>query len=195
MTISSLTLMTPTIEDGIVTWRVPLGDGAVNHVSLDDCGPYARWLFDNQERANGIDLEVAIAPITYNELAAAFEKVTGHKAQYLDTSLEEYFKTGTMSRAANIPAGYNADPNDPATMTITQNFSGFWNLWKHKVLDRDYKLLDEIHPTRIRSAEEYFRREDANGRARGEGGLWDRVQPRNLKPILKLAEDGRKGKL
>ena len=195
MAISSLTLMTPTIEDGIVTWRVPLGDGAVNHVSLDDCGPYVRWLFDNQERANGMDLEVSIAPITYTELAAAFEKVTGHKAQYLDTSLEEYFSTGTMGRAAKIPAGYNADPKDPATMTINQNFSGFWNMWKHRILDRDYKLLDEIHPTRIRSAEEFFRREDANGRARGEGSLWDRVQPQNLKPILKLAEDGRKGKL
>jgi hypothetical protein len=195
MAISRQTLMSPTVEGGVVTWRVPLGDGAVNHVSLDDCGPYVRWLFDNQERANGMDLEVAIAPITYKELASAFEKVTGHKAQYIDTSLEEYFTTGTMGRAANIPAGYNADLKDPATMTIKQNFSGFWNLWKYRVLDRDYKLLDEIHPTRIRSAEEFFRREDANGRERGEGGLWERIQQENLKPILKLSEDGRKGKL
>jgi hypothetical protein len=195
MAISSLTLMTPQIENGVLTWRVPLGDGAVNHVALDDCGVYVRWLFDNQDRASGMDLEVAIAPITYNEMAAAFEKVTGHKAQYIDTSLEDYFTKGTMSRAANIPAGYNADPNDPATMTIRENFSGFWNMWKYGVLDRDYKLLDEIHPTRIRSAEEFFRREDANGRAQGEGGLWERIQKENLKPILKLSEDGRKGKL
>jgi hypothetical protein len=39
-----------------VTWRVPLGDGAVPHVALEDCGYYARWLFDNPERANGMNL-------------------------------------------------------------------------------------------------------------------------------------------
>lgn len=195
MAISSMTVMTPTVENGVVTWRVPLGDGAVQHVSLDDCGPYVRWLFDNQERANGMDLEVSIAPITYKEMAIAFEKVTGHPAQYIDTSLDDFFQKGRLRGVANTPAGYNADPNDPATMTFRQNFSGFWNAWKYRVLDRDFKLLDEIHPTRIRSAEEFFRREDAKGRARGQGGLWDRIQKDNLKPILKIGEDGRKGKL
>jgi hypothetical protein len=142
-----------------------------------------------------MDLEVAIAPITYAELATAFEKVTGHKAQYIDTTLEDYWMKGPMSRVADIPAGYNADPKDPATMTIKENFTGFWNTWKYGVLKRDYKLLDEVHPNRIRSAEEWFRREDANGRARGEGGLWERIQHENLKPILKLSEDGRKGRV
>ena len=61
----------------------------MNHASLDDWGPYVCWLFDNQERTNSVDLEVAIAPITYIELAAAFEKAAGYKAQYLDTNLEE----------------------------------------------------------------------------------------------------------
>jgi hypothetical protein len=42
MAISSLTPMTPQVEDGVVTWRVPLGDGAVNHVALEDCGFYVR---------------------------------------------------------------------------------------------------------------------------------------------------------
>jgi hypothetical protein len=42
---------------------------------------------------------------------------------------------------------------------------------------RDYALLDEIHPNRIRSAEEWFRREDQLGRELGKGSLWERVQP------------------
>src|ERR1700746_2516554 len=43
MVISSTgALMTPTVEDGVVTWRVPLGEGAVPHVSLEDCGFYVR---------------------------------------------------------------------------------------------------------------------------------------------------------
>jgi hypothetical protein len=195
MAISSQTIMTPQIEDGIVTWRVPLGDGAVNHVALEDCGFYVRWLFDNPDRASGMDLEVAIAPIPYTELAAAFEKITGRKARYIDTSLGDYWKNGSMSRVSHAPAGYNADPSDPATMNIKDNFTGFWNTWKYNVLKRDYKLLDEIHPNRIRSAEEWFRREDALGRARGDGGLWERIQHKKMKPILKISEDQRKGKL
>lgn len=193
MTIASQTIMTPTVEEGVVTWRVPLGKGHVVHVALEDCGFYVRWLFDHPERANGMDLEVAIAPIGYDELAAAFEKVTGHKARYIDTSLEEYWKG--YGKLAEGAAGYNADVKDPATMSFRDNFTGFWNLWKFDVVQRDYGLLDEIHPNRIKSAEEWFEREDRVGKEDGRGGLWERVQEGNLKPILKLGEDGRKGKL
>jgi hypothetical protein len=194
MAISSQTLMTPTIEDGVVTWRVPLGDGTVTHVALDDCGPYVRWLFDNPSRANGLDLLVGIADMTYTELAAAFAKVTGKPAQYIDVSLEEYWTKGSMSRAAAMPAGYNAGPD---SMSVRDNFTGFWNIWKNNVLKgtRDWKLLDEIHPHRIRSAEDFFRKEDRAGLEAGKGSLWDRVQQSNLTPILKLGEDRRKGKL
>lgn len=200
MSISMATIFTPTVEDGVVTWRVPLGQGAVVHVALDDCEHYARWLFDNTKRSNGLDLEVAIDHIPYAELAAAFEKVSGHPARYIDTDLDTYWKTGNVAAAANTGGGYNSDPNDPAFMTFRQNFTGFFNMWKYSggnkgVIQRDYKLLDEIHPTRIRSAEEYFRQEDARGKRLGLGSLWDRVQKKNLKPILKIGEDRRQGRL
>jgi hypothetical protein len=112
MVISPLTPMTPTIEDGVVTWRVPLGEGA--------------------------------------------------------------------------------------TMSFRDNFTGFWNVWKHGIITRDYALLDEIHPNRIRSAEEWFRREDRLGRELGRGSLWDRVQPENWtadSAIRKSSADFRTGKL
>jgi hypothetical protein len=80
-------------------------------------------------------------------------------------------------------------------MSVRDNFTGFWNVWKYGIIKRDYKLLDEIHPNRIKSVEEWLRREDAKGKAQGIGGLWERVQKENLKPVLKFAEDGRKGKL
>jgi hypothetical protein len=195
MAISSQTIMTPTIEDGVATWRVPLGDGAVTHVALEDCGYYVRWLFDHPERASGMDLEVAIADIPYAELASAFQKVTGHPAQYIDTTLDDYWTNGPMKRAAAMPAGYNAQAADPSTMSFRDNFTGFWNVWKHRVVKRDYKLLDEIHPNRIKSAEEWFSVEDKKGREEGKGTLWERVQANRLTPILKLSEDGRKGKL
>ncbi|HXC74219.1 MAG TPA: NmrA family NAD(P)-binding protein [Sphingomicrobium sp.] len=191
MAFSSRTPMTPTVEDGVVTWRVPLGDGAVVHVALDDCAYYVRWLFDHPERANGMDLEVAIEPVKYAELAAAFERVTGHAARYIDTSLEDYFN-GPLKGAADRPAGYSADPDDPATMSFRDNFTGFWNQWKHNIISRDYALLDEIHPGRIRTAEQWLRRQEELGQADGRGGLWNRVQPHNLRSVLKIGEDQRR---
>jgi len=197
MAISAMTPMTPSVEAGVVTWRVPLGKGAVPHVALDDCGYYARWLFDNPDRANGMNLEVAIEHVEYRKLAEAFEKVTGHPAQYIDTDLEAYWN-GPLKAAADLPAGYNADPNDKSTMTFRDNFTGFWNTWKYGIVQRDYALLDEIHPNRIRSVEEWLRREDQLGRDLGKGHLWERVQPENLykaPPLLKVREDRRKGRL
>lgn len=197
MAISAMTPMTPSVEDGVLTWRVPLGHGAVPHVSLEDCGYYARWLFDHSERANGMNLEVAIEHVEYHQLAAAFEKVTGRPARYIDIDMDAYWE-GPLKASANRPAGYNADLSDKSTMSFRDNFTGFWNVWKHGVIQRDYALLDEIHPQRIRSVEEWLRREDQRGRELGKGGLWERVQPENMYssiPLLKLAEDKGKGML
>lgn len=197
MAISAMTPMTPSVEDGVVTWRLPLGNGAVPHVALEDCGYYARWLFDNPERANGMNLEVAIEQVSYEKLASAFEKVTGHPARYIDTDLETYWN-GPLKMAASLPTGYNADINDKSTMTFRNNFTGFWNIWKSEVIKRNYALLDSIHPNRIKSVEEWLIKEDQRGRDIGQGSLWDRLQPGNIykaPPLLKLTEDKRVGRL
>ncbi|KAK6596548.1 NmrA-like family protein [Botrytis cinerea] len=154
MATSGQTLMSPSVENDVLTWRVPLGDGAVPHVSLEDCGPYVRWLFDHSDRSNGMDLAVAIANISYSEMATAFEKVTGHPAQYIDTEFDKFFER--FGPQVDAPAGFNADPKDKATMTFKRNFTGWWMQFRDRVLDRDYTLLDEIHPGRIRSAEEFL---------------------------------------
>ncbi|CEJ82701.1 Putative NmrA family protein [[Torrubiella] hemipterigena] len=197
MAVGGRTPMAPTVEDGVVTWRVPLGEGAVPHVSLEDCEYYVRWLFDHQERANGLNLAVAIEHVHYRDLAAAFEKVTGHPARYIDTPLEEYWTSGPLGTGQG-PAGYNANTDDAATMNIRDNFTGFWNLWKHSgsntgIVQRDYALLDEIFTGRAKTAEEWFQREEEASKAQGLPGLWERVN--NLKPVLKVAEDGRKGRI
>ncbi|GME42363.1 hypothetical protein V498_10577 [Neofusicoccum parvum] len=154
MSLSSNTPMTPSVEDGVVTWRVPLGDGAVVHVALDDCEHYVHWLFDNPGRASGMDLEVAIDHIPYSELARAFEKVTGHPARYIDTDMDTYWRIGALAPGADRSSGYNSDISDPAAMTMRENFTGFWTIWKHSggnrgVIKRNYSLLNEIHPRKV----------------------------------------------
>lgn len=208
MAIAQQTIMSPSLEkdsqgEDVISWRVPLGTGAVAHVALCDVGTQVRWLIENQDRANGLDLEVSIAHIGYDDLAAAFQKVTGHKARYVDVSLEEYWTQGSLSKARDVAAGYNADPNDPATMTIRQNFTGFWNLWKASagntgVIQRDYQFLDEIFPQRVKSAEEWFRKEDTTRRKDGKGSLLESVLATTKGKghfILKLHDDKRRGKL
>jgi hypothetical protein len=192
------TPMSPSIEDGIITWRVPLGQGAVPHVALDDCEVYVRWLFDNQREANGMNLEVAIEHVHYADLATAFTAVSGHPARYIDTTMSEYWARGGPSGRSDAPAGYNADPKDPATLTMRQNFTGFWNLWAASgqnkgVVKRDYAPLDKIFPERIKTAEEWFRREEQKGLAEGRGNLVEQVK--NLRATLKIIEDRRKGRL
>jgi hypothetical protein len=206
----------PSVPERCVDARPGVGDGDGNLIASHGGGHYqparwsvvlkhrlssvhdnARWLFDNPERANGMNLEVAIEQVDYHQLAAAFEKVTGHPARYIDTALDTYW-SGPLRMAADLPAGYNADLNDKSTMSFRDNFTGFWNIWKHEVIRRDYALLDEIHPNRIKTIEDWLRREDQLGRELGKGSLWERVQPENqLKqpPLLKLTEDKRKGRL
>jgi hypothetical protein len=198
MAIAKTTPMSPTIEDGVVTWRVPMGDGAVAHVDLDDCGYYVRWLLDNQERANGMDLEAAVDLIGYHDLAAAFTKVTGKPARYIPVDDETYWKIGPLAAVANRPSGYNAQLSDPSTLTVRQNFTGFWTMWEHSghnkgVVRRNLKLLDEVFPGRTKSAEEWFRKEEKRGLDAGLGSLWERVNA--LKPVLKNHEDGKKGRI
>jgi len=194
MNFSQRTVMTPTIEDGVVTWNVPIEGGAVPFVALDDCGHYVRWLFNNPSRSNGMDLKVAIDHIDYDQIVNAFTKVTSQPAQWHNVSLDGYFAAFRIP--ANAPAGYNADPNDPATLGFRDNFSGFWRTFQHSagnqgLIRRDYALLDEIHPGRIRSAEEWIRKQEE----KSPGGIWAAIQPGNTKSVLKSAEDGRQGRL
>lgn len=196
MALAKHTPMSPVVEYGTVVWRVPLGEGAVAHVDLNDCGHYVRWLFDNQERANGMDLEVAIDLIDYHDMARAFTAVTGKPARYENVSMEEYWESGPLSHAKDKPAGYSSKLEDPATMSLQQNFTGFWNMWAASggnkgVIRRNLALLDEIHPHRTRSVEDWFRKEQKRGMETGLGTLWDRVN--DLQVVLKLQEDMLRG--
>ncbi|KAK2606726.1 hypothetical protein N8I77_005457 [Diaporthe amygdali] len=184
-------------EEGedVLTWRVPLTtNGGIPHIALDDCGFYVKWLFENPEEADGLDLEVSVEHVHYANLAKAFERVTGHKARFIDVDLAAYWTEGSLSHIKDQPSGVHAGLADPATMTIQQNFTGWWNLWKASgynkgIIRRDYDKLDKIFPGRIKTAEEFLRRQDEQLRKQGSS-LWEKML--DNKPILKIHEDGRR---
>ncbi|KAK5635736.1 hypothetical protein RRF57_011448 [Xylaria bambusicola] len=200
MTIGRATPFPPSVENGVAIWRAPLDNGAVPFTALDDVGVYVMWLFDHAGgEADGIEVQASIAHITFDEYVRAFEKVLGKPAKWIDVDLEEHLENN-WGKKADWPAGYNADPNDPATMTIRQNFRAWFKVYQNSgenkgIVRRDYDLIDRIFPGRIRSVEEWIRRENENGLKKGLGSLWDRIQPENLGHVLKLSEDQRQGKL
>ena len=203
MALSALTPVSPQIErDGdtgeeVVTWRLPLtADGAVAHTSLDDCAYYARWLFDHHEEADGMNLAVGIGHIHYDDVAKAFEKVTGRKARFVEVDFETYFTHGGFAKMADMPTGYMVDKDSAAAMSVRDNFTGWWNTWRASggnkgVVTRDYKLLDEIHPGRVRTVEDFLLKEAEKAKEEGRGTLWDVVA--SERSVLKITEDGRSG--
>ncbi|KAF4333896.1 hypothetical protein FBEOM_12290 [Fusarium beomiforme] len=176
MSINGRNPMTPQVVSAngeeVVTWRVPLtNEGAVVHLSLDDCAYYVRWLFDHPDQ-DGIDLEVAIEHIRYADLVAAFEKVTGCKARFVDVTLEQYWSDGPMRKRASTAAGIEANTEESGVLSVKKSFTGFWNMWRNSggntgVTKRDYELLDETHPNTIRSVEQFFHVEDEKAKVQG----------------------------
>ncbi|KAJ5949972.1 hypothetical protein N7454_001556 [Penicillium verhagenii] len=146
-----------------MVFTAPLGDGKCPLIHLEDYGAYVRWIFDNPTRSNGLELPVATEDIAWKDLAAAFTAVTGIKAVYKDVTLDEYFKLGIWSNPDAILGG-STQSNDPTLFTVRQNFSGFWNTWKDNLTKRDYQLLDEILPTRVKSIKEWMEKAGYTGK-------------------------------
>jgi len=160
-------------NDGTYNFGAPLGkDGRVPMISLEDLGWYARWIFDHPSESSGLDLKVATDHVGWQALAETFTKVTGKPARFIDLSFDEYF--AKFGPKADKPTAHQA----PGGMTIRQNFTGFWSLWRANVVKRDYPFLDKIHPNRL-SLEDWMKHVKYDG---------------ERKTVLKNWEDGVQGR-
>ncbi|KAJ5646944.1 hypothetical protein N7490_003316 [Penicillium lividum] len=147
-----------------MVFAVPLGDAKCPLIYLEDYGSYVRWIIDNPTRSNGLELHVGTEDIAWKDLAAAFTAVTGIKAVYKDVTLDEYFQLGIWPDPDAMKVGNSGQPDDPTIFTVRENFSGFWNTWKDNLTKRDYQLLDEILPTRVKSVREWMERTGYTGK-------------------------------
>ena len=147
-----------------LVFAAPLGAGKCPLIYLEDYGAYARWIFDTPARSNGLELHVATEDIGWRNLAALFAELTGQKSVYKDVTLDEYFELGTVPNP-DAKLGHSADPNDPTLLTYRESFSGFWSTWKDNLTRRDYNLLDDILPTRVKSVREWMERTRYSGKA------------------------------
>ncbi|KAB5515672.1 hypothetical protein GE09DRAFT_1013005 [Coniochaeta sp. 2T2.1] len=154
----------PDREDpNTLVFAAPLGEGKCPLIHLEDYGLYARWIFDTPSRSNGMQLHVATEDIAWKDLAAVFTAVTGRKAVYKDLPLEQYFQLPIFPNPDMI-VGHSTNGENPTLLTFRENFSGFWNMWKDNLTKRDYKLLDGILPTRVKSVKEWMEKTGYDGK-------------------------------
>lgn len=156
-------------DDGTYVFEVPLGDGLVPFIHLDDLGHYVNWIFSNPDESAGMNLKIAIEHASYEYLVSTFTKVTGKPAKYRNVSFDEWFTTGPLSPVADVKLGKGRD--DSTLLTNRENFTAWWKLYQlagkdREVLKRDYELLDRIFPGRVRTVEEWMRKVGYTGEAR-----------------------------
>jgi len=155
------TFMPRARNDGqLLEFTQPLGpSGKVPMIALEDVGVYTLWLFDNFERAAFLDLKVATAHIDFNDVVCAFntlqqESQGSKRAEWKPfDDVASFLDSFGAPRDTPVTALFHSDA---AGMTFHENFTGWWNLWRANLVERDYELLDEIHPRRIRSVREWM---------------------------------------
>jgi hypothetical protein len=169
-------------------FAVPLGDGAIPMIHLDDLGEYARWIFDHPDQSAGKNLEIATQHVHGDEIAHAFTNVTGKKAVYQDTPLQTWLAAYAKEGASSA---YQVPADEAGVLTWRESFTGWGNVYRHSggqnpILGRDYQQLDKVRsliftltcglfchltvwpqilPKRVRSIEEWMRKVAYNGEA------------------------------
>lgn len=151
-------------DDKTYLFQIPLKDGAIPFVHLEDLGPQVHWLFSNISQSAGLNLKVAVAHVSLPEIAAAFTKVTGKPARAENIPMDEYWKVGTFANLADKKLGYEPPGvEDKTLLTYRQNFTHWFQLYQRSgankgILRRDYELLDKLFPNRVKSLEEWMRK-------------------------------------
>jgi len=164
-TLSEMLVPTTEVVNGEETWvfTAPVGAGRPPMIYLEDLGGYAKWMFDNPDRSNGMNLRIATDLVGWEDLARTFTEVTGKKAMFRDVSLNDYFKSGVLP--VDVKVGHSVDGDDGTLQTYRENFSGFWSTWKEGVLGRDidFEMLDGILPGRVRGLKEWMKKTGYTG--------------------------------
>lgn len=116
--------------------------------------------------------------VSFADIARIFTEVTGKKGVHRYVPFDDYAPSVEPFPGAH--ANFAAGPDvarDESDMTWRRNFSAWWRFWGDGIVGpRDLKLLDRIHPGRIRSLKEWMVKTGYDGKPR---------------PVLKNLEDSR----
>ncbi|KAJ7254242.1 NAD-P-binding protein [Mycena rebaudengoi] len=123
--------------DGTVVFAAPAGHAKFPLVTLKDIGWWARYTFDHRPETSGRDLAIVSHLVSWDEIAKTFTKVTGKPAVYKAQSVEEWWN--------NFGDGVNSFIGS-GSVTVKQNFSGFWKTFGDELAPRDMDWIRSVHP-------------------------------------------------
>ncbi|OIW35568.1 NAD(P)-binding protein [Coniochaeta ligniaria NRRL 30616] len=159
-------------EDGTAVFQIPLGEeGEMPFVSLVDFGWYIDWVLSNPDKSRGLDFGIAIEHAGGKTLAAAYTAATGKSAIYRDIPAEAWNSVAwaNLPQKGQTKVGFLSvkDPN-ALIQTYDEDFAKWFNLYKAStgnkgLIKRDYGFLDEILPSRVKTMEEWMKREGYTG--------------------------------
>lgn len=122
------------------------------------------WAFSNPQKSNHLDLGIATAHVSGNELAMVVSAYTGKSAKFVDIDVNHWnaqaWKSLPKGKDTKIGFQYVKDEN-ALLMTYGENFAHWWNLYKasggkNGLIQRDYEFLDSIVPDRVKSLSEWL---------------------------------------
>lgn len=156
--------------DNGVAFYLPLGNGAMPLIHLDDLARYVHWAYQNPGQSNGLRLGIATAHVSGQDMASAFTAVTGKPAKYVDIPIDVWLEKafGQLPNGVNTKVGYRTAHDSALLQTYGENFTNWFNLYKASagntgLLKKDYALLDKILPDRVKSLEEWMRKTEYTG--------------------------------
>jgi hypothetical protein len=150
-----------------LVFAVPLWDTAMPLIALEELGFYGRWVFDNVEGGNAMTLKLGTGHIKSAGLVKDFAAVIGRKAVYKTwlsavLCVWSILKLGSQSRA--FCGSRRRHPVDiPAELHRILDHGEVW------LVKRNYQLLDEILPGRIRTFKEWMKKTKQDVPARLSG--------------------------
>jgi hypothetical protein len=175
-------------EDGTLVWMNPCSKSIHFPFALFHFNPtelarwltkvFSLWLFDNVSESAGMNLAVATDDVSFHDIARIVTEITGKTATFKSIPFEAYADVAEPYPGAYVNWSLGPDvPRDDSVMRWRDNFRSWWRYWGEGLTpQRDYALLDRIHPGRIKSLADWIKKTGYEGRPR---------------PVLKMVEDWR----
>ncbi|KAH6952108.1 hypothetical protein DER45DRAFT_605969 [Fusarium avenaceum] len=154
-------------EDGSLTFQLPLDDGAIPFIYLDDFGKYVDWALTNPNESSSLDYGIATTQASGAQIATAAEKVSGKPSQFVNVPIEAWNSAAWkyLPNGGDTKIGFQSvTDQNVLLMTYAENFTHWWNLYKASpntnkgLIQRDFVFMDRIVPDRVKSVEEWMRK-------------------------------------
>jgi uncharacterized protein YbjT (DUF2867 family) len=163
-TMSEIFAPKPTEDNGF-GFYLPLATGGMPMIYLENLARYVHWAYLTPARSNGLRPDTATAHITGQDIADSFTTVTGNSARYVDIPIDVWLGKafGHLPKGVDTKVAGRTAHDSALLQTYAENFTNWFNLYRASADNtglwrKDYALLDEILPDRIKSLEERMRK-------------------------------------